>query len=224
LLILEALVLLGRLTLAALVLAASASGALGLAAMIGDAFVKLPPPADFCELTPQYEFDGNALNAMSKQTAFGLKLLAMSADCNQLAGAREGKGRISDMVQYLVENPDAKVPMSVASKCAIERAPNKSSIDVDTNLARIVDAAKVNEASSIGVIAEDDSACYSAAVAKRGTNAGAQVLVVALQAYTVVKAKAITVRRHAAFQNPDAIKALLAKLKSDVAAFIAANP
>src|SRR4051812_44238062 len=65
LLILEALVLLGRLTLAALVLAASASGALGLAAMIGDAFVKLPPPADFCELTPQYEFDGNAFNAMS---------------------------------------------------------------------------------------------------------------------------------------------------------------
>src|SRR4051794_29856324 len=113
----------------------------------------------FANLLPNMNL--TATLSTPKQTAFGFKLLAMSADCNQLAGAREGKGRISDMVQYLVENPDAKVPMSVASKCAIERAPNKSSIDVDTNLARIVDAAKVNEASSIGVIAEDDSACYS---------------------------------------------------------------
>ena len=88
----------GRLTLAALFLAVSVSGALGLAAMIGDTFVKLPPPAGFCELTPSHEFDGRTVAAVSAYMAGdSIKLLGMSADCNQLAGAREGKQQLDDV-------------------------------------------------------------------------------------------------------------------------------
>jgi hypothetical protein len=49
-------------------------------------------------------------------------------------------------------------------------------------------------------------------------------VLVVLQANAVVRTKAIIVRRQAVYQNPDTIKAVLPKLKSDVAAFVAANP
>ena len=221
--------LLGRLTLAALVLAVSVSGALGLAAMIGDTFVTLPPPAGFCELTPRYEFDGRTVAVVSAlMESEGIKLLAMSADCNQLAEAREGKPPPDDVAAYLVEKADIKMPtpFSVASKCRTLRNVSRSPVgtDVDTRLASTVEKMKVGEAGSIGVIAEDDNACYSAKLIKNMTDAGAEKVLVGLQANVVVRTKAIIVGRQAVYQNSDTIKAVLPKLKSDVAAFVAANP
>ena len=221
--------LLGRLTLAALVLAVSASGALGLAAMLGDTFVTLPPPAGFCELTPRYEFDARTVAVISAyMESKSVKLLAMSADCNQLAEAREGKRQLDDLAAYLVEKADIEMPtpFSVASKCKILRAVNRSPVgtDVDTRLASTVEKMKVGEAGSIGVIAEDDNACYTATLIKNRTDTGAQDVLVFLQANAVVRTKAIIVGRQAVYQNSDTVKAALPKLKSDVAAFVAANP
>jgi hypothetical protein len=221
--------MLSRLTLAALVLAVGVSGALGLEAMIGDTFVTLPPPAGFCELTPRYEFDGRTVAVVSAYLAGeSIRLLAMSADCNQLAEAREGKRQLDDVAAYQVENLDMKTPtpFSVARKCSILRASSKSPIgtDVDARLASTVEKIKVNEAGSTGVIAEDDNACYTATLIKAGTDVGAQKVLVVLQANAVIRTKAIIVRRQAVYQNPDTIKAVLPKLKSDVAAFVAANP
>jgi hypothetical protein len=222
-------VLLGRLTLAALVLAVSVSSALGLAAMIGDTFVKLPPPAGFCELTPKYEFDARTVSVVSADMAVdSIKLLAMSADCNQLAEAREGKRQLDDVAAYLVFNSDMNMPtpFSVASTCRTLRTSSNSRIgtDVDARLASVLEKIKVSEAGSIGVIAEDDNACYTATLTKIRTDADADKVLVILQASTVVRTKAIMIHRQAVYQNPDTIKAVLPKLKSDVAAFIAVNP
>jgi hypothetical protein len=223
-------VLLGRLSLAALVLAVSASGALGLAAMIGDTFVKLPPPAAFCELTPRYEFDGRTVAIASAYLAGdGIKLLAMSADCNQLDEAREGKRQLlDDVAAYLVENSAIKMPtpFSVASKCKTLRASRNSpaGTDVDARFASAVEKIRDSDAGSIGVIAEDDNACYTATLQKYRTDAGEQRVLVTFQANTVIRTKAIIVRRQAIYQNSDTVKGVLPKFKSDVAAFVAANP
>jgi hypothetical protein len=222
-------VLFGRLTLAALLLASSVSGALGLAAMIGDTFVKLPPPSGFCELTPSYEFDGRAVAVISAYMAGeNIKLLAMSADCKQLAEAREGKRQLDDVAAYLIFNSDTKMPtpFSVASKCKTLRTSSNSpiGIDVDARLASILGKIKVNEGGSVGVIAEDENACYTATLTKQRTDDGAHKLFVNLQANAVVRTKAIMLRRQAVYLDRDTIKAVLPKLKSDVAAFIAANP
>jgi hypothetical protein len=226
---LEVPVALGRLTLAAFFLAVGVSDAMSLAAMIGDTFVKLPPPPGFCELTPQYEFDGRAVGVISAYMAGGnIKLLAMSADCNQLAEARKGKGQLDDVASYLIFNSDIKMPtpFSVASSCKILRASNKSPVgtDVDARLASIIEKINVNEAGSLGVIAEDDNACYNGMITVQKTDDGAPKLFVSLQANAVVQTKAIMVRRQAVYQNRDTIKAVLAKLRSDVGAFIKANP
>ncbi|MET4296575.1 hypothetical protein [Bradyrhizobium sp. LB5.2] len=221
--------LFGRLTLAAILLASSVSGASGVAAMIGDTFVKLPPPSGFCELTPRYEFDGRAVAVISAYMAGeNIKLLAMSADCNQLAEAREGKRQLDDVSAYLIFNSDMKMPtpFSVASKCKTLRASSNSPVgtDVDARLASILEKINVNQGGSIGVITEDDNACYTATLTKQGTDDGARKLFVNLQANAVVRTKAIMVRRQAVYQDGDTIKAVLAKLKIDVAAFVTANP
>jgi hypothetical protein len=157
-----------------------------------------------------------------------IKLLAMSADCNQLAEAREGKRQLDDVAAYLVENSDMKMPtpFSVASKCSILRASSKTPIgtDVDARLASTIEKIKVSEAGSIGVIAEDDNACYTATITKKRTDAGAEKVLLILQANAVIRTKAIIVRRQAVYQNPATIKAVLPKFKSDVAAFVEANP
>ena len=221
--------ILGRLTLAVFFLAISVSDALSLAAMIGDTFVKLPPPPSFCELTPRYEFDARAVEVTSAYMAVGsVKLLAMSADLDQLAEARKGKRQLDDVASYSIFHSDMKTPtpFSVASKCKILRASYKSPIgtDVDARIASILETINFNEAGSLGVIAEDDNACYIGTLTKQKAVDGTPRLSVALQANAVVQTKAIMVHRKAVYYDRDTIKALLAKLTTDVAAFIAANP
>jgi hypothetical protein len=222
--------MLSRLTVAALVLAVTVSAASGIAAMIGDAFVKLPPPAGFCELTPRYEFDGGMAAAVSAYlSGAGIRLLAMSADCDQLAEAREGRRRrLDDVVQYQVEIADTKTPppFSIAQRCSILRIQSNSpaGADIDARLASTIEKIKVNEARSIGVIAEDDNACYTATLEKVATETGTEKMLVGLHAATVVSNRAIGVRRYTVYQNPDTINAMLPKLKGDVAALLAANP
>ena len=84
--------MLARLTFAALVLAAATSTALAAEANIGGVLINLPHPINFCELT-----DGNASDKKMLTTLgpllekSGNKLLAMSADCGQLAAWHTGK-------------------------------------------------------------------------------------------------------------------------------------
>jgi hypothetical protein len=154
----------------------------------------------------------------------------MSADCGQLAEAREGRRQqIDDVARYQVEFADMKMPpvFSVARRCETLRIQLNSPIgaDIDTRrLANTIEKIKVNEVASIGVIAEDKNACYTATLLKARTETGLEKMLIGLQAATVVGNRAIGVHRYAVYQNPDTINAVLAKLKEDVAAFVAANP
>jgi hypothetical protein len=222
--------MLSRLTVAALILAAAVSRASGLAAMIGEAFVKLPPPAGFCELTPSYEFDGRMVSIVSAYlSGSSIRLLAMSADCDQLAEARAGKRRqLDDVTQYQVEHADMKMPppFSIARKCSILRITNNSpaETDIDARFASIAAKIKLNEAASVGVIAEDNNGCYTATLQKVRTESGTEKMLVVLRAGTIIGNRAISVQRETVYQNPDTIKTLLPKLEADVAALVAANP
>jgi hypothetical protein len=222
--------MLSRLTFAALVLAIAASGAWGREAMLGDAFVTMPPPAGFCELTPRYEFDGHTVSVVSAYLqGAGVRLLVMSADCDQLAEAREGRRRqLDDIVQYRVEIANMKTPsvFSIARWCSILRIQSNSPIGTDINarLANTIKKIKVNEAGSLGVIAEDKDACYTATLHKVWTETGTEKMLMGLQAAIVVNNRDISVHHYAVYRNPDTINAMLPKLKDNVAALIAANP
>jgi hypothetical protein len=218
-----------RLTLAALILAAAVSRASGLAAMLGDAFVTLPPPAGFCELTPQYEFDANmvAVNSAFLKKA-GFKLLVMSADCGELAEARAGRRlMLDDVAQYRAPIAEIDKPptQSIAQRCATLRTQGNAAVgDIDARLAGALEKIKTNETGYIGVLAEDQNACYIALLQKLRTEAGTEKTQAGVYAVTIIGNRTIGVYRFAVYQNPDTINAMLAKLKGDVAALIAANP
>jgi hypothetical protein len=219
----------GRSIFAALVLAAAVSDASSLEAMLGDAFVTLPVPTGFCELTPWYEFDGRAVATFSGALkSAGNKLLAMSADCGQLAEARAGKRRLpDDMVQYLtpIETPPAA---SVAQTCTNLRTQGDglwtNRPDIGARVEGATKEIKTDEMRSIGVLAEDANACYVGSIHKARAEAGTEKTLVATHAVTIISNRPIFVHRFTLYQTPDTVDAVLAKLKGDVAALIAANP
>jgi hypothetical protein len=214
---------------AALILAAAVSRASGLEAMLGNAFVSMPPSPGFCELTPMHEFDGRMVDTLSKfLEKAGVRLLVMSADCAQLDAAREGKRLLlDDVIQYQVRFAEMqKRPMeSIAQACTALRARALDAVVGDTNarFAATIAKMKANETSFVGVLAEDKNACYGAVLQKLVNQAGGERRLVGLFAATIVSDRSIGVYRYAVYQNPETINPMLAKLKDDVAALIAAN-
>jgi hypothetical protein len=222
--------MLSRPIVAALILAAAVSPASSLEALLGGAFVTLPPPAGFCELTPRYEFDGRTvaiISALLKNA--GNKLLLMSADCGQLADARAGRRLLlDDVVHYQARIAEIEKPPteSITQTCTILRTQGNNAVvgDMNARLAGTIENIKTNETSFIGVLAEDNNACYAAILQKLRTEAGTEKTQVGVYAVTIIHNRSISVYRYAAYQNPGMINAMLAKLKGDVAALIAANP
>jgi hypothetical protein len=220
--------MLHRSTFAALILAAGVSGASGLEAMLGDARVTLPPPAGFCELTPRYAFDGRtvAQTSTSFQKA-GSRLLAVSADCGQLHEARAGRQRrLDDLAQYNVEIAEMEKPPteSIAQVCARTRQAGAPEGDVGARLAESVDNVRTGETRFFGIVAEDKNACYVAILQKYRTEAGRERTHVGMIAVTIISNRSIRLAHHTVYQSPVTIDDLLARLKRNVAALVAANP
>ena len=221
--------MLSRAAFAALILLAGAYSASGLEAMLGDVFVTLPPPAGFCELTPRYEFDGRVANDISKLLKqAGIRLLAMSADCGQLADARAGRRRLLDeMAQYQARMAtiDKQPSESVAQACTTLRTQGNAIMgDINARLVGMLEKLKIIESRFIGVLGEDKNACYAAILYTLRTDTGTEMTQVEVHAATIIRNRSIGIFRYAAYQNPDTVDAVLAKLKVNVAALIAANP
>jgi NAD(P)-dependent dehydrogenase (short-subunit alcohol dehydrogenase family) len=220
--------MLRRLTFAALILAAAVSSASGIEALLGDAFVTLPPPAGFCELTPRYEFEASVADSSSNSLkSAGIRLLAMSADCGQLDETRAGKRRmLDDVVQYRAQIADIEKPPkeSIAQTCATLRAHDGIVGDITARIAATIEKLKINETGVIGVLAEDKNACYVATLQRLRAEAGTEKARVGVIAATILGNRSVGVFHDAVYQNPETIDTMLAKLKDNVATLVAANP
>jgi hypothetical protein len=223
----------GRLNFAALILAIATSEGLADQVTLGDVSVTLPPPAGFCEVNASDPRDRRAVMGHSGPLEkLGNRLLGLFADCGQLAQAREGGRRqLDDAVEYhaqiaAIDKPPAA---SVAQLCAAARARNNTILaneapDLKARIERTVEKVKMNETRPIGVLAEDTNACYQGSIQKDKGESGTDKTMVGLGAVTIIKNRTIFVYRFSVYQNPNTVDAVLAKLKADVAALIAANP
>lgn len=217
---------------AAFLALAVASGAWAAEVTIGGVPITLPVPAGFCELSADHSSD------IRMQTDFGgslertgSRLLAISADCRQLADRRAGKRLVLD--DYAVFGTTvAGMNRVVASPkgyiheaCAGLRAQGASSQvpDIKSMLEGALARVKVHSQELVGVLAEDDTACYAAFILKARLPNGADKTMLMLFSSAVVKSKAIDVSRHADYRDADATLGVLAKLKDTVEALYAAN-
>ena len=222
--------MLSRLAFAALILAAAVSGASGIEALLGDAFVTLPPPAGFCELTPRYEIEGYIADNTAKiLKGAGIRLLAISADCGQLDEMRAYRRRVlDDVALYRAQIADLEKPpkQTIAQTCASLRAENNNAVadDINGRLADAIEKLKASETRFVAVLAEDKNACYAATLQKFKSEAGTEKARVAMVAVTILGNRSVNVIHSAIYQNPDTLGTMLTRLKGNVAALVAANP
>jgi hypothetical protein len=226
--------MLRRPTLAALILAAALSNAWAAEATLGGVSITLPPPAGFCELDPRQPFDGRIVTIISGLAEKGgIKLLGISADCGQLFDGRAGRRRLlDDLAEYRTQISaiDKSQPIEpIEQSCTTLRTQGNTIVAnqmsaFNARLESAVKNIKINETRFIGVLAEDADACYAGLIQKARTEFGTDKTQVTLWAVTIIRNRSIAVNRFAVYQNPDTVSAVLAKLKADVAALIAANP
>jgi hypothetical protein len=222
-----------RLTFAALVVVVATASALAANVTLGGVSVNLPTPRGFCELSENSDpSDKRMITTVGDLlTRSGNKLLAMSADCRQLADWRTGNRRLlDDYAQYqtsiaLMNQPPAE---TVAQTCTTLRNEGNKIVSNETPgiKARMESAlknVKMNETSFLGVFAEDDNACYAGLIQKLHIEPDTDKTQISMFAVSIVKNRTLFTYRFTRYQNPQTADAALGGLKTDVAALIAAN-
>ncbi|MBV8751956.1 MAG: hypothetical protein JO328_03760 [Hyphomicrobiales bacterium] len=223
--------MLARLTFAALLVAAAPS-AFAAQANIGGASITLPPPRGFCELTQSNESDKRMITVLGPLLEkSGNKLLAMSADCGQLAAWHTGKRQLLDdygQYQTPIASMDKPPSETVAETCTTLRKQGEQILanqlpDIKKRVESTMSKIKLNETSFLGVLAEDKDACYAGLIQKIHTEANTDKTQITVFAISLVKDKSVFTYRFAVYRTPKNVDEALARIKADVAAMIAAN-
>jgi hypothetical protein len=220
-----------RLALIALLLAAAPLRALALETTIGSASIVLPAPQGFCEFSASNASENRVLTTTGELAEkSGNRLLAMSAECNQLSGWHTGQKLLDDYANY--QTPIATLQSgpreSIKETCAVLRAQGEKILanqlpDIKARVEKSAAGVKLNETKFIGVLAEDPAACYGGMIQKLHTALDTEKTQVIVFAVTIVKNKNVFAYRFAPYANPESVGATLAKLKADVAALYAKN-
>jgi len=218
---------------ALLALACGGSNAIAGSATLGDVTVNLPPPMGFCELSEENSASDRkmitTLSGLLEKS--GNKMLAMSADCRQLAEWRASKRQLlDDYAQYQtaiagIDQPPAE---TIQQTCTTLRAEGDKILstqtpDIKKNVEEALKKVKMNQNSFLGVLGEEPNACYAGILQQIHTQADTDKTQVTVFAITIVKNRTIFVYRFAVFTSSEVIDAALGKLKSNVAALHAAN-
>ncbi len=224
--------MLARLTVATLVLAAATSSAFAAQANIGGVVINLPPPGGFCELGESNASDKKMYTTLGPLLEkSGNKLLAMSADCRQLAEWHTGKRLLLDdygQYQTPIGSMDKPSTETVAETCTTLRKQGEQILanqlpDIKKRVESTMSKIKLNETKFIGVLGEDNDACYAALIQKIHTEANTDKTQITAFAISLVKDKSVFTYRFAVYRSPKSVDEALRKIKTDVAAMVAAN-
>jgi len=224
--------MLRRLSFAAVLLAAAAASAFAGQANIGGVAVALPSPSGFCDLSESNTSDKRLITTLTGLLEkSGNKLLAMSADCQQLQDWHSGKRQLlDDYAQYQtpIASMDKPPSETVAQTCKTLRDEGNKILanqmpDIKARVESTLSNIKIGETSFLGVLAEDPDACYAGLVQKIRTEANSDKTQITAFAISIVKNKSLFSYRFSVYQGPNSIDATLGKIKIDVAALMAAN-
>ena len=206
-------------------------------AKVGQTSVTLTAPSGQCELDPGQPSDARMLQITESTLAsVGNRLLGFYADCKQLNDWRTGKrALLEDFAQYqtAIAAMDAPAPAAPAEAikqlCSQQREASEKMVtgiatDMKARIEEAVRGEQLNQVRSLGVVAEDASACYAALVQRFKAETGKDVTIMALFATTFVQGKLVLYYLYSPYRSAQTMPALLAKQKLNVAALLAANP
>jgi len=222
-----------RNSLAALVLIGAGWDSSAQEARIGAISIKLTAPQGQCELSNEKGDEALVVSKLRELTAGGRsQLLAIYADCGELAQFRSGKlEKFDTFSSYAtpISTLNAVVPADVLRKvCTALRAKTDQGLaallqERSADIERLLQGVKINEVKFLGVLAEEPSVCYSGQVQKLTTASNMEKLQVEILATILLKQKLITYKLYTPYQSSDTISNLLSKHKLNVVTLIAAN-
>ena len=199
-------------------------------ASVAGVAINLPLPPGFCELNSSNPNDQRLLDTIGDALAktHGNQLLAMSADCQQLADWRAGRRLLGDYGQYQAPRIATANEDTFHQTCAALRTQGGATVsnlkkDLKAKMEDAVRDLKVDEQRFVGFLGEEPKACYVALLQKLKAKEGADVAELSVLAFTMVKGRFLFVNRFAPYVNADTVGDTLEKLKATIAALRDAN-
>jgi hypothetical protein len=219
------------LTSALLCLASVAAGGAMFKTMIGSEPVQLVLPAGMCQIERSNPTDAAYVEAIESGLAGTNKLLAAFAACDQLVDWRSSKKMFLEYGYYQAPVgmlDSLATPDMVAEVCRELRSQGEKMLDglkedLTQRTERALKGLQVNELRSLGVVGEDDKACYSAALRNLQAESPQQKLQDMVFAVTVLKGKLLFLYVYALHADDRTIPALLDRVRTTVTALTEAN-
>jgi hypothetical protein len=190
---------------------------------IGDTSIILVAPSGQCELREDRPDEAEVVNVIRYPMRLN-ELLAVYADCRRLADNRSGKkSALGDMADYMVpkEAMNMQMPPDAAKYLCAEMSKGMGMTElrnVQSRVKEVLKGIEVGEPRSLGVVAEDETACYTAMVQKIEAD-----LTMVLMASLVVRGKLLYYYLSSSYVSDATVQTLLAKHKNNVAAVLRAN-
>lgn len=214
----------------------ASAGSRQVPASIGSVPVTLVLPDGFCALDPALASDLRLLNLIRGAMAQVNEVLIVASACVELE--RWHKGEIETLnqqrqfltpLQFLNETVPMDRAEYVKQACAAMRTTAQAEIDAALSKAServeaVMEAIKVNESKSIGVLAEDSNGCYAGLLMKIMTEAGTPKDVAGVFFLTAVRSKLLSVNAYDVYSGPESFDKLLAAQKELARELAGANP
>jgi hypothetical protein len=211
------------------------AGAIAKEVKVGTAAVILPSPHGYCDLDTTHTAEARAVSDTERMLSTN-RLLAFSADCEQLAEYRATKGAapLDNFAQYqtfaswenrpLPGQPEAIIKWVCRNMRAQgERIAFNATSDIKARTEEVLKNVKVNDIQVLGVVGEEPFACYVALLKKfRSVDSSEKTQAVAL-VITIVNFKLIYYYLYAPYVNSATVTDTLEQLRVNVAALWAAN-
>lgn len=202
---------------------------------LGAARLNLVPPAGHCFLDEAQPSDARLAGLLRQVFGGELRMLGAFADCGQLRSWRTGQRKtLSDYGQFLVpidfidKKFDGPSQPYVDTICKVMRESGNTLLDqsAPTVKQRFEDAlkgAQMNEMRFLGVVGQDETACYFGLFQKLVTEFGDPKVQVDVSAIAVVGGKMIYSNLYAVHEGDQTLSELLERQQSNVSRNLRAN-
>lgn len=201
---------------------------------LGKVLLQFPAVSGYCDLDAAVPPDKGMLDMIGGiLSGAGNTLIAMAADCKELTAWRTGQRPLIDnylQYQARTEAIDQQLPdraTVVQLTCKAAREQGKQFFETEgPNIAKRIEEAmprvKVNETGFLGVLHEDDRACYAGLIQHAQTETGQRKMQIAVFATTMAKGQIVYLMRYAPYKS-GIIDDMLAAHRNSVEAFLSAN-
>jgi hypothetical protein len=209
--------------------------AFGKEVKVGTTTLILPAPPGYCELDTNNTTEAYAISVTEKMLSTN-RLLAFSADCEQLAEYRTTRGAtpLDNLAQYqtAVSWENRQLPGApesiIRSVCQVMRANTErlaliTTPEIKARAEQVLKNAKVNDIQPLGVVAEEPLACY-VALLKKFTDGRTEKTQAVVFVATIVNSKLVYYYLYAPYVSSETVTDTVKQLRTNVAALWAANP